>query len=178
MTDRNANRRSRSLVPSILGALVLAGAAAYGIFFHDGSAKGSADAQATQQYSLTQEQIAERANIYKEAEKKGAAMAAEWPKTEDELIRGFWSAIIAGDVDKACLLCPGAKPDDFGMYMKWRPSPPSAIGAPEPHPTQQGVQLRPVTLSFPGYPNKTVKMATMKTSDGRLGIDGRYTIWW
>lgn len=177
MTTTHPEPRRAGTALTLLGGMLLAGAAVYGLFLREEPASSGSEATASQ-YSLPKEEIAAREKIYLEAEKQGAQMAAAWPKTEEETISAFWAAITAGDIAKACIYCPGAKPDDFGMYAKWRPSAPTSIGAPEAHPTEKGVMLRPVVLSFPGYPNKTVKMALMKTSDGRIAIDGRWTIWW
>jgi hypothetical protein len=77
------------------------------------------------------------------------------------------------------LLSPGSVPADFKTYYdKFTPSPPGSVGSPEPHPKVSGVTVYPVTVPFPWFPNKTLKMALSRTPDGRLVIDGRNSIWW
>lgn len=121
----------------------------------------------------------ERVAAYVEAEAKGAALADQWPGTPEELIYDFWEAASRKDYERLVLLCPGAQEKDFkNHYETWTPSPATAIGTPEPHPAVQGVQVYPVRVPFPGFPNKTIKMALLQMEDGRLGINGQHTIWW
>jgi len=121
----------------------------------------------------------ERNNAYREAMREGAEESATWPTTPESLSRDFWNAAHRKDYDRMALLCPGSVKSDFKThYDQWTPSPAAAVGAPETHPTDAAVSLYPVAVSFPGFPNKTVKMAVRRAEDGRLVIDGRRTIWW
>ncbi|MBX3728679.1 MAG: hypothetical protein KF858_05805 [Candidatus Sumerlaeia bacterium] len=127
---------------------------------------------------MSQAEIEERTAAYKLAVAKADELVPNWPANEQVLIVEFWRAVAAKDFDKACVLCPGSKPDDFAMFAKWTPEAPKAIGRPGPHPTKPEVLLWPVTVPFPGFPNKTIKMAVRTMEDGRLAIDGQHTIWW
>jgi len=121
----------------------------------------------------------ERIALYQEALQSGSAQAESWPDTPQALIEDFWAAASQRDYQRLVVLCPGARVEDFKPhYDKWAPNPAKAIGQPEPHPQADGVSLYPVKVPFPGYPNKTVKMAVNQLPDGRLVIDGQHTIWW
>ncbi len=120
-----------------------------------------------------------RAQAYNQAMEKGHAQIATWPKTERELVLDFWGAVRRKDYERLTLLCPGSIADDYSPYCeKWTPEPPSAIGNPEANPSAPNFPLIPVKVSFPGFPNKTIKMALVRAQDGRLIIDGDHTIWW
>ncbi len=53
-----------------------------------------------------------------------------------------------------------------------------AIGTPYKHEKDANVFIYPVTVPFPHFPNKTIKMAIRKSESGKLIIDGALTIWW
>ncbi len=118
----------------------------------------------------------ERENLFAEARQRASQLGEPWPANERQLVLRFWQAIAEGDLDTATILCPGSKADDFSTYMQFRPRPATAVGNPEPHPTQPGVVLVPARVPFPGMPNKTIKLAILKIADGRLAIDGQHSI--
>lgn len=121
----------------------------------------------------------ERTEAYRHAIAKGAAESTAWPATPEALIRDFWNAAARKDYDRMVLLCPGSVKSDFKTYYdQWTPSAATAIGAPQTHSADVAVHVYPVTVPFPGFPKKTIKMAVRRAGDGRLVIDGRYTIWW
>ncbi len=119
----------------------------------------------------------ERKELYLAARNKAASLA-DWPATEQQLIHEFWKAVSEKNWDRVVALCPGGSKEDFIMYDKWTPKPAKAIGPPQPHPVEPGVEVWPVKVPFPGFPNKTIKMAVLEMDNGRLGIDGSHTIWW
>lgn len=170
--NATASHRARNIV---LAFAVLA-SAGYGAWHYLGS-NGEGTRQATYE-NLTQEEFNERAALYTEAAQKGKELIPDWPANEQELFTQFWTAIANHDMERALVLCPGAKADDFAMFGKFTPKPPTAIGRPEPHPQHADIPLWPVTVPFPGYPNKTVKMAVARMDDGRIAVNGQHTIWW
>ena len=123
-------------------------------------------------------QLEEREKAYVEAVEVGTADKDTWPETPRELIVEFWEAASRKDFERLAILCPGSIEDDYKMYEQWTPSPVQSIGKPESHPMKPNVTLYPVKVSFPEYPNKTIKMALTKLDDGRFVIDGQNTIWW
>lgn len=120
----------------------------------------------------------DRTALYLDAMERSEAAAEAWPQSQNAIVTDFWQAIHEKNWDVVTMYCPGSSKDDFFMYDKWTPSPVKAIGQPEPHPEAPGVMLLPIKVDFPGYPNKTIKLATMHLQDGRLAIDGQHTIWW
>jgi len=124
-------------------------------------------------------QAANRSEAYQAAVQAGIQAKDAWPETPEALIREYWQAAGRKDYDRLLVLCPGSLVNDFKKYYDfWTPSPAQSVGAPEPHPQDPKATLYPVKVPFPGFPNKTVKMAVRKTADGRYVIDGRNTIWW
>ncbi len=119
----------------------------------------------------------EREQLYTEATER-AATNSDYPSTEQELIKQFWQSIVDADWKTTTMLCPGSQQKDFAMYEKWKPGPIKSVGVAEPHQKAPGVQMWPISTSFPGFPEKTIKLAVRKTEDGRLIIDGSHTIWW
>ena len=120
-----------------------------------------------------------RAEAFQEAMKAGAALKSTWPATPQAVVADFWSAAARKDWARILLLCPGTLESDFKPHFdKWTPEPPSSVGAAERHPIHKDVALYPVKINFPGYPNKTIKMAVRSAPDGRLIIDGENSIWW
>jgi hypothetical protein len=109
---------------------------------------------------------------------EAAAKAPDWPETPEELIRQFWDAAAKKDFAKCTTFCPGSVASDFLYYENFPPSPAKAIGKPQPHPKMTGVALYPVQVAFPGFPNKTVKVAIIQSPEGRWVIDGQRTLWW
>ncbi len=121
----------------------------------------------------------ERTEAFHKAIDSGRTDSADWPATPEALIREFWSAASRRNYHRLLALCPGSTVEDFKSYYdQWVPSPARAIGRPERYPRNPSVVLYPVTVDFPGFPSKTVKMALRKLDDGRLVIDGGATIWW
>lgn len=120
----------------------------------------------------------DRRTLWETAVEKGRAQAATWPKTESDTIRAFWKAMIEKNTDQATTLCPGTRAEDFAPYRFFAPESLVAVGNPKPHPTEKNVTLWPVKVNFRTVPNKTIAMALYRLPDGRLAIDGRYTIWW
>ncbi|MEQ8820313.1 MAG: hypothetical protein RLY93_08710 [Sumerlaeia bacterium] len=157
-----------------LGALVLFGAATYGIV----SEPVKPATQDTQAAAQANDEIAERTSAAQ------AAMAridqtANWPADPKQLVLQFWEAASRKDFDAMVTMCPGAKAGDFEPYYgKWVPKPATAVGDPEPHPTEPGILLYPAKVPFPGFPNKTIKLAVVPGPNNRPIIDGRYSIWW
>ena len=130
-------------------------------------------------HSPESKNVEERRKAATKALAKGAAEKEIWPASPEALIREFWEAAHNKDYDKLLVLCPGSVKSDFVTYYdKWTPSPAKTIGKPEAHPIVKGVVLYPTAVSFPGYPNKTIKMAVARSNDGRLIIDGKNSIWW
>ncbi len=175
-TQQNTPQRSlKGTITLVLTILVLAGSL-YAIF------TDHKEPEATKNNSQPAEvngvAFEDRKKAYMEAEEKIAAMKETWPQTEEALIRAFWDAASRKDFDTCLLYCPGAVKSDFSMFDQFTPSPAKSVGAPEPHPTEPNQMLIPVNVPFPGFPNKTIKMATMRMNDGRLAINGQYTIWW
>jgi hypothetical protein len=180
MTTRNQSQPrggTHRLRNTTLFLAILVAIGVTGYRLSAGSEDGEGTRQATYE-NLSQEEVDERTAIYLEAENKGKELVPNWPGTEQQLIMQFWTALANKDIERACVLCPGSKPDDFAMFQKFTPQPATAIGHPEPHPQHPEVQLWPVTVPFPGFPKKTVKMAILRMDDGRLGINGQHTIWW
>lgn len=118
-----------------------------------------------------------RSDVYRNAVKTAAAAKA-WPDTPEQVIREFFDAASRKDFQKLTVLCPGSVASDYALYNKWTPSPAKAIGAPEQHPKAPGIAVYPTTVPFPGFPEKTVKMAVVRAPGGRWVIDGQHTIWW
>lgn len=104
--------------------------------------------------------------------------SSEWPATPEALIRAFWEAAAKGDYAACAKLSPGAVENDFRFYKQWPPSPAKVIRAAEKHPKAPRVMVYPVTVDFPGFQDKTVKMAVVQGPGGRWVVDGQHTIWW
>ncbi len=120
----------------------------------------------------------ERSEAGKEAF-ESIAQEADWPETPADLIRDFWKAANQKDWTRLTVLCPGSTAGEFkGYYDQFTPSPAKGIGTPQPHPDHPDTKLFPVKVAFPGFPNKTIKMAVGKSPDGRWVIQGGRTIWW
>jgi len=120
-----------------------------------------------------------RAQAYQVAMAKAEAEKDSWPGSPEELIAQFWEAASRKDYPRLVILSPGSLESDYRKYYdQWTPSASSSVGKPEPHPQISEVTMYPTKVSFPGFPNKTVKMAVRKAADGRHIIDGRNTIWW
>jgi hypothetical protein len=183
MTQQKEKGSSLGLLKTIAAVAVVGAAAllATNLTSRVGSssAEGSQGTTATQTYQATKEvPLEQRKSAYEEAVAAGAAQAATWPKDEQQMAIRFWQDAAAKNWDQLLLYSPGATKDDFAIFMQFPPQQPKAVGKPEPHPTAQGVTLWPVTVPFPGFPNKTVKMAFFRLPDGRLAVDGQNTIWW
>lgn len=118
-----------------------------------------------------------REELYNNALAEAAASSA-WPKTEQELITKFWTAIASGNVKQATLYCPGSTESDYVSYTRLKPSPGIRVGQGQPHPRTRGVTLWPSQVSFSYFGNKTIKLATGKGQSGQLIIDGKNTVWW
>lgn len=125
------------------------------------------------------ETMKQRGEAHKKALDVGAKESATWPKTPEALLREFWKAASKKDYDRMQVLCPGSLKKDFAThYDRFTPGPAKKIGEAQPHPLNASIKLYPVTVSFPGFPEKTIKMAVDKLPDGRLVVDGQNTIWW
>jgi len=129
-------------------------------------------------YYQGKETTTDRATVYKAAIETGSKQATTWPKTEQELVATFWSAIAQQKLEQAVIYCPGSTASDYKAYSYMAPGKDIKIGKPEPHPHAKGVQLWPFEASFRGYGAKTIKLAVAKLPDGRLAIDGQHSIWW
>lgn len=187
METRNLNPKpTRGLLGTmmVLGILVAGAIALHQSRHSTARVEGVSGAVSAQQPTTSETKSeakpdGDRTRVYRQAVERRAQKAATWPKTESELLTGFWQAASRKDFAQLILYCPGAVEKDFRQHMeKWIPSEAKHIGPPEPHPRDPKVTLYPVTVDFPGYPNKTVKMAVTRMSDGLLGIDGQHTIWW
>lgn len=122
---------------------------------------------------------ADRAEAYRVAIETGQAERGTWPGSPEEVIREFWEAASRKDYARLKVLSPGSVESDFRTYYdRWTPSPAKSVGKPELHPQNAKITLYPTVVSFPGFSNKTVKMAVERAEDGRYIIDGRNTIWW
>lgn len=125
------------------------------------------------------ETMKQREEAHKKALEAGAKEIATWPKTPEALLRDFWNAASKKDYDRMQVLCPGSLKKDFAThYDRFTPSPAKSVGDAQPHPLNASIKLYPVTVSFPGFPEKTIKMAVDTLPDGRLVVDGQNTIWW
>ncbi len=121
----------------------------------------------------------DRMEAYRVAIEAGQAERGTWPGSPEGVIREFWEAASRKDYARLKVLSPGSVESDFRTYYdRWTPSPAKSVGKPEPHPRNGKIALYPTVVSFPGFPNKTVKMAVKRAEDGRYIIDGRNTIWW
>ena len=108
-----------------------------------------------------------------------AVQTEAWPETPREVIEAFWQAANEKDYARMTVLCPGSLEADYRKYYdQWTPSPARSVGPGQPVAGETGVTLYPVTIDFPGYEGKTVKMAVRTLEDGRLAIDGQHTVWW
>ncbi len=163
---------------------VLAGAGAVYLAMAGGHTAKSADAiggVSASARSLSETTAAptdERERAWQDAIAKGAVQKDAWPRTPEALIREFWQSAARKDTDRLLVLCPGSIADDFKLMERWTPSPATAIGAAARDPQNPSVVLYPVTVPFPNFPNKTIKMAIGRLRDGRLIVDGQKTIWW
>lgn len=120
-----------------------------------------------------------RQAIFEEALERGAREIKPWPATPEALIQAFWEAAHKHDYQRLILFCPGAEVSDFKFYYDhWTPSDKISIGQPSPHPKQKEVMVYPVTVPFPWFPHKIIKMGLTKAPDGRPIIAGRQTKWW
>ena len=111
-------------------------------------------------------------------EARAAIPAADWPQEPIAVLNDFWTSVMKKDTDRLLLFCPGSLAGDFAPFVQLGVENLRSIELPEPHPDNPDIMLYPVKVDFPGMPNKTIKMAVTKMRDGKLGIDGQYTIWW
>ncbi|CAN5361235.1 hypothetical protein BH09SUM1_BH09SUM1_18110 [soil metagenome] len=110
---------------------------------------------------------------------KAADADPTWPATPEAVVKDFWKAASKKDYARLTVLCPGSQVSDFkAHYDSMTPGEATAVGAPQQHPTDKTVTLYPVTVPFPHFPKKTIKMAVTKTDAGKYVIDARNTIWW
>ncbi|MDX2177173.1 MAG: hypothetical protein SF028_11970 [Candidatus Sumerlaeia bacterium] len=120
-----------------------------------------------------------RVEAAKAARKAADSLGEAYPKSAEGVIRAFWRAASEKDYDTMAIFAPGSLRDDFAKwYDTFTPRPAEKVGSPQPHPTAPGVELYPVRVPFPGFPEKTIKMAVSKDEAGRFVIDGANSIWW
>lgn len=182
----------RGAVRPALGIVILGLALGAVWFIHQAKSSTSGPAQASVPISgevddtdsAAQAQTAlpsrdERQVAFEQAMAGGSKLNQSWPATPQALVTDFWQAAHEKNYDRMVLLCPGSVRQEYeGYYGNFTPSPAKAVGAPGPHPLNPDIQLYPVTVSFPGFPEKTIKMAVVQAGDGRWVIDGQHTIWW
>jgi hypothetical protein len=133
----------------------------------------------SRQAPVEQSNLSRRQQAFNEAVSATPEPGEAWPQTPQAVIEAFWLAASRKDYARMTVLCPGSLEADYKKhYDKWTPSPARSIGSPRPVAGQAGVERYPVTIDFPGYAGKTVKMAVRKLDDGRPAIDGEHTIWW
>jgi hypothetical protein len=178
MKNNSTNGNGKGGILLTIGALGLLVVAGYGVLGGFSAKPGQENAAPASQPSPDSYNNREREQLYQASVKDSAVKIPDWPKTEQDLITRFWQEASRGNIDGAIVYTPGGKKSDFAIFEKFRPQPAKAIGKPEPHPEAKHVTMWPVTVPFPGFPEKTVKMAIFRLEDGRLAIDGRYTIWW
>lgn len=136
-----------------------------------------ADGQTIQQALKTS---ARRQDATRAARAEAARLGADYPDTPESLIRAFWKAASRKDYARMQVLSPGSLAEDFKSYYdQWTPSPALAVAPAERHPTAPGVTVYPTQVPFPGFPNKTLKMAVRQDPATKLWvIDAQNTIWW
>lgn len=178
MTTATATQ-SKGMSPSTLALIVAFLAVGVLAFYSFQDRSGESETTAVSPIqTMTQEDLAERTALYEKAN-EAAQQFPEWPQSKEDLIEEFWAGIQSGDIAKAVIYCPGSKESDFQPYLQFPPAAAvQAIGNPHPHPDFPEVELTPVSIPFPGFPDKVIRMAFLTTDDGRIAVDGRYTIWW
>lgn len=152
----------------LVGSIAVIAAAAGIAFASSGDKKPAAQAPTAET----------RQAAFESATTAGAALG-DYPATPQALLADFWNAANRKDYARLVLLCPGSQVADFKRhYDKWTPSPMVSASEGKPHATIPGVTMYDVKVNFPGFPNKTIRMAVIGLPDGRPAVDGKNTIWW
>ena len=152
---------------SVIIVGVVLGTAGFWVFSEDAE-QGSA--------SLT---VEERHELGGSALEQIKAEGDAWPGTPEAVIAEFWESASQKDYERLTLLCPGTTAAEFKKYYdQYPPSSASAIGKPEPHPSIPEVKFYRTKVPFPGFPNKTLKMAVRQYDGQHWVIDGENTVWW
>lgn len=121
----------------------------------------------------------DRVAMAEESMAETAEYAEAFPTTDKDAIVTFWNALAANDMEVVTALAPGSTAEDWSAFHRGGKglSMVKSIGEAEAHPKYPEVRVYPIVVDFMGRKNHTVKMATVKTEDGRIFVDGRYCIW-